>query len=443
MKQAQASEIKRNSLLFRSVSALLITFATVIAGCSSYQATQSSPNLYFNPDTVKAGRFDTGKMWTFDNPPTQYFQEAYGFTPDQGWFDNARLGALRLPGCTASFISEDGLVLTNHHCARTALDKVNKPGEDLPDSGFFAPTINDERKVDGMYADQLVLIKDVTTEVQAAFETGKTDEEKIADRTKEIQKIQNDYLEQYKKDQPADSMIFQVVNFYNGGKYSLYGYKRYTDIRLVFAPQMIVAYFGGDPDNFTYPRYDLDFSLFRIYENDKPLKADHYFKWSQDGAKEGDPVFVMGNPGRTSRLLTVSQLEFDRDYTYPFIINLLQGNYNIYDEYIEQHPDQKMKYQTQLFGISNSLKAYHGYLGGLRDPYLMARKKAFENKFKAAVAANPSLAGEYGSVWDDISEVQTEKAKLFADMNAYNTMGYSADHNTFRLHRVSCNMHII
>lgn len=405
-------------------TAILALFAAMIAGCTSYQATQSSPGLYFNPDTVSAGKFDNGKMWTFDNPPTQYFQETYGFTPTQDWFDNARLGALRLQGCTASFISEDGLVLTNHHCARMALDKVNKPGEDLPDSGFYAATLTDERKVDGMYADQLVLIKDVTGDVQAAYETGKTDEEKIGERSKEIMKLQNEYWEQYKKTQPTDSMVFQVVNFYNGGKYSLYGYKRYTDVRLVFAPQMIVAYFGGDPDNFTYPRYDLDFSLFRVYDGDKPLKSDHYFKWSQDGAKEGDPVFVVGNPGRTSRLMTVSQLEFSRDYTYPYIINLLQGNYNIYDEYVKQHPDQKMKYETQLFGISNSLKAYTGYIGGLRDPYLMARKKAFEKKFRGAVNADPTLAAKYASVWDDISAIQTEREKLFSTINAYNTMGF-------------------
>jgi len=427
MKQVQASRAGKISHVYRCESFLLISIATMIAGCTSYQATRSSSNLYFNPDTVKAGQFDNGKMWTFDNPPTQYFKQAYDFVPDQDWFNNARLGALRLgpyEGCSASFISEDGLVLTNHHCARVALEKVNKAGEDIPDSGFFAPTLNDERKVDGMYADQLVLIKDVTSEVQAAFETGKTAGEKISNSAAEIQKIENDYWEQYKKEQPADSMVFQVENFYDGGKYSLYGYKRYTDVRLVFAPQMIIAYFGGDPDNFTYPRYDLDFTLFRIYDNDKPLKSEHYFKWSQDGAKEGEPVFVIGNPGRTSRLLTVSQLDFNRDHSYPFIINLLQGRYDIYDEYIQKHPDARGKYETQLFFASNALKAYNGYLGGLRDPYLMARKKAFEKEFREKVIANPSLAEKYGSVWDGISAIQTEKAKLFAEVNAYNITGY-------------------
>ncbi|HEY9166952.1 MAG TPA: S46 family peptidase [Candidatus Kryptonia bacterium] len=408
----------------RYASAFLFTALLALGGCTSYQATKPTSQNFLNPDTVKAGQYDNGKMWTFDYPPTQYFKEAYGFTPDKGWFDDARLGALRLAGCSASFISDDGLFLTNHHCARGALDKVNKPGEDLPDSGFYAPTLADERKVDGMYADQLVVIKDVTSEVQQAFESGTTDEEKVANRNAEIEKLQNQYWEQYKKDSPADSMVFQVVTFYNGGKYSLYGYKRYTDVRLVFAPQLIVAYFGGDYDNFTYPRYDVDFSLFRIYDNDKPFKSDHYFKWSEDGAKEGDPVFVIGNPGRTSRLLTVSQLEFNRDYQYPYIVDLLQAGMDTYTKMIEQHPEKKLDYQTRLFGISNSFKAYTGYLGGLRDPYLMARKKAFEKKFRDAVTANPSLEEKYGTVWDNIAAVQDGKAKLFEKLNALSPAGF-------------------
>ncbi len=410
---------------FRQISAVVVVAMMALAGCSSYQATKSTSQAYFNPDTVKAGRFDNGKMWTFDNPPMSYFKETYNFAPDSAWFAKTRLSALRLPGCSASFISEDGLVLTNHHCARYALDKVNKPGEDLPDSGFYAKTLDEERKVDGFYADQLVYMKDVTAEVQKAFETGKNDQEKVASGNMEIQKLQKEYWAKFKQEYPADSMLFQVVSFYNGGRYSLYGYHRYTDIRLVFAPQMIVAYFGGDYDNFTYPRYDLDFSLFRIYGNDgKPLHSADYFKWSQDGAKENEPVFVIGNPGRTSRLLTVSQLKFNRDYSYPYILNLLGSLANIYTDYIAQYPDKKLQYQTRLFGISNAQKAYTGYLGGLRDPYLMARKEAFERGFKEAVEKNPALEEKYGSVWKDISEIQEKKAELFKLVNAYNLFGF-------------------
>ena len=232
----------------------LIGFAFLfLAGCSSYQSTRTSQRVYFNTDTVTAGRFDNGKMWTFDFPPTEYFEEQYHFAPDSAWFADARLAALRLPGCSASFISQEGLVLTNHHCARYALDKVNRPGEDLTDSGFCAEALSDERQVPGMYADQLVLIKDVTPEVQKAFNTGATSQEKVANGDAEIARLQKEYWKKYKESTPADSMVFQVVTFYNGGRYSLYGYRRYTDVRLVFAPQMIVAYFGGDYDNFTYP----------------------------------------------------------------------------------------------------------------------------------------------------------------------------------------------
>ena len=184
----------KNRYIYKLIMVAAVA-AMAIAGCTSYQATKSSSGLYFNPDTVKAGQFDTGKMWTFDYPPTKYFENTYNFAARFNMVQRCPpWSAEACRDCTASFISEDGLVLTNHHCARGALDKVNKPGEDLPDSGFYAPTLSDERKVDGMYADQLVLIKDVTNEVQQAFATGITDEEKIENRNKEIQKIQKEYL---------------------------------------------------------------------------------------------------------------------------------------------------------------------------------------------------------------------------------------------------------
>lgn len=412
---------------FSKISAVVVVAMMALAGCSSFQATKSTSQNYFNPDTVKAGQFDNGKMWTFDYPPLNYFKEAYNFSPDSTWLAKTRLSALRLGGCSASFISEDGLFLTNHHCARYALDKVNKPGEDLPDSGFYAKTLDEERKVDGMYADQLVFMNDVTEEIQKAFETGTTDQEKVANGNAEIQRLQKAHWAQFKKESPADSMVFQVVSFYNGGKYSLYGYHRYTDVRLVFAPEMVVAYFGGDYDNFTYPRYDLDCSIFRVYGNDgKPLHSENYFKWSADGAKENEPVFVIGNPGRTSRLQTVAQLKFSRDFTYPLTLNLLGNLADIYTDYITHHPDKKLKYQTRLFGISNSQKAYAGYLGGLRDSYLMARKEAFERDFQAAVEKNPALEEKYGSVWEDISEIQDKRAEVFSKVNAYNTAGFGS-----------------
>jgi hypothetical protein len=370
-----------------------------------------------NVDTVKAGLFDTGRMWTFDYPPIDYFKKTYNFRPDKAWFEKARLSALRLPGCSASFVSEDGLVFTNHHCARGALDRVNREGEKLAEAGFYAPTLAQERKVPRMFADQLVLVEDVTDEVQKAMESGKTDDERIANRDKAIAEIEKRYREKTK-------LNCSVMNFYNGAKYSLYGFKRYNDVRLVFAPEMIMGFFGGDYDNFTYPRYDLDISFFRVYDDDgKPLKTSNFFKWSASGAAEGEPVFVIGNPGRTNRLLTYSQIEFLRDYQYPFVSNLLNNLVQIFSDYIAQHRDQKLQYQTQLFGYSNSQKLYAGRIKGINDPILMAKKRDFERKLKQSVFTDPQLKAEYSSVWDEIADIQKEKGKLFGEFQNYNFQG--------------------
>lgn len=356
-------------------------------------------------------------MWTFDYPPIDYLKKTYNFSPDKAWFEKARLGALRLPGCTASFVSEDGLVFTNHHCARGALDAVSKPGEVLADNGFWAATLAEERKVPNLYIDQLVLIKDVTDEVQKAFESGKNDDEGVANRDKAIADIERRYREETK-------LTCNVMNFYNGGKFSLYGFKRYRDVRLVFAPELALGFFGGDYDNFTYPRYDLDISFFRVYDdNGQPLKTSNYFKWSKAGAAENEPVFVIGNPGRTNRLFTYSQIEYQRDFAAPFTFKLLDNMVRIYSNYIAKHPDQRLMYQTQLFGMSNSQKLYGGRVKGLHDPVMMAKKRDFERTFKQAVLGNPQLKAQYAPIWDEVAAIQLEKGKIFGEVQSYNFMG--------------------
>ena len=402
---------------FLKSSFVVLVSLTLLVSCASFEATRPELGGQLNLDTVKAGVFDTGRMWTFDYPPIDYFKKAYNFAPDKAWFEKARLSALRLPGCTASFVSEDGLVFTNHHCARGALDRVNKPGENLPDNGFFAATLAEERKVPNLYIDQLVLIEDVTEEVQKAFESGKNDDERVANRNKATGDIEKRYREKTK-------LICNVLSFYNGGKFSLYGFKRYNDLRLVFAPELALGFYGGDWDNFTYPRYDLDISYFRVYDdNGQPLKTPNYFKWSPAGATEGEPVFVIGNPGRTNRLFTYSQIEFQRDYAYPFTSNLLNNLVRIYSDYIAKHPDQRLRYQTQLFGFSNSQKLYIGRVKGLNDPILMAKKRDFEKTFKQAVLGNPQLKAEYGHLWDEIADLQKEKGKLFGESQSYAYQG--------------------
>ncbi|HEX2962467.1 MAG TPA: S46 family peptidase [Ignavibacteriales bacterium] len=392
-----------------------------MAGCSGSTATTQQETAVtsnvaggINLDTVKAQRFDTGKMWTFDNPPVKYFQEAYGFTATPEWLEKARKSALRFASyCSASFVSADGLVMTNHHCGRESVTQVNKEGEDLHKTGFYAQTLQDERPVPGLYVDQLVLMKDVTKEVQDAINAATTDAEKVQARKDKISEIEA-------RTRKETGLEASVVTLYSGGEYSLYGYKRYNDVRLVFAPENQIGFFGGDYDNFTYPRYNLDCTFFRVYdETGKPLKTDNYFKWSPQGASEGEAIFVIGNPGRTNRLNTMAQLEYFRDVQYPVTLNMLNDLIDVYSQTLKEHPDQSLKYEDMLFGLANSQKVYVGMIKGLNDPVLMARKRDFEKKFKAAVDSKPELKSKYGNIWDNIAQTRSEMRQYSKDLSAY------------------------
>jgi hypothetical protein len=395
----------------------IIILAFFIIGCAT-----TTPVVYELPvepsiQAVPAGQFDTGRMWTFDFPPIEYFAETYSFTPADEWFRHARLASLRLPNCSASFVSASGLVMTNHHCSLGALERVALEGENLLDNGFYAATLEDERKVEGLYLDQLILTEDVTAEVIAAFEQGTTDAERIRLRQQKIQEIEQRFAEE-------TGLRCNVINFYNGGRYSLYGYKRYNDVRIVYAPESAIGFFGGDPDNFTYPRYNLDVTFLRVYDEDeKPYNPDFYFQWSNGGAREGDAVFVTGNPGRTSRLLTLAQLKFNRDKQYPFVMQMLDNMVGIYSGYIAEYPDKRSEYETRLFGLENSQKAYRGRLRGLNDPDLMGRKVDFEETFKSEVNNRVDLRMEYGTLWDEIADLQQEKRKIFNEMQALSVRG--------------------
>ena len=366
-----------------------------------------------NVDTVKAQKFDTGKMWSFDYPPTEYFKKTYNFNADESWFENVRLSALRIPGCTSSFVSEDGLMMTNHHCARYGfLERIQKPGEDLTKNGFYAATLDEERKIPNYYADQLVLIKDVTSEVQKAAETGANDNEKAKNKEAKIKELTDNLTKE-------TGLIAQVVSLFNGAKYSLYGYKRYTDIRLVFAPDMSIAYFGGDFDNFTYPRYNLDCTFLRAYENGKPVNTKNYFQFTTDGIKPGEPIFTVGNPGSTERLKTVAQLEYERDFRYKNNSFLLDSYYNALETMKSLEPSKADEFEKVRVRIGNSQKVYDAIYKGLCDPYLMARKKDFQRKLQEAVWNNPELKDKYGKVWENIQNTQTELRKISPMISAY------------------------
>lgn len=395
-----------------------ITFV-VWPGCTSttelqrYHESSQPGYSWFDLDTIKAGKFDTGTMWTFDFPPKDHFSRTYNFTPNDDWFNHVRLAALKFATyCSASFVSADGLVMTNNHCSRENILRVQREGEDLNETGFWAETLEDERKVPGLFVEQLVLIKDVTGEVHKAIDEGKDDDEKAAKEQSIITEIQN-------READETGLKVRVTKLYHGGKYSLYGYKVYNDVRLVFTPEHQLGYFGGDFDNFTYPRYNLDCTFYRVYDNDgNPLKTDHYFKWSLNGAALGEPVFVVGNPGTTNRLLTVSQLEFFRDFTYPQRVDLLRNLESIYYKMIEKYPNQKEEYMNRALGFSNSRKAISGMLAGLRDPILMQKKRDFEKNFKLAVQSDSKLKDKYGSLWNKISIIKSESRNFANELFA-------------------------
>ncbi len=398
--------------IFRKENLLVLMLLAVLTGCSSSQhmdhtttAPVSKPAAadWLNLDTVKAGKFDTGKMWTFDFPPKQHLKETYNFEATDEWLDNVRMAALRFANyCSASFVSEDGLVMTNHHCARQSITQVTGEGEDLHKNGFWAPTLADERKVPGLYVDQLVEIHDITTEVQAAMDKGADQKEKDDLKKAKTKELEDKYTGE-------TGLKYQTVTLFNGGKYSLYGFKRYNDVRLVFAPEEQMGFFGGDPDNFTYPRYNLDYSFFRVYdENENPIKSTHYYKWSEKGPTWGEPIFVVGNPGTTNRLKSVAQLEYFRDISYPLQLELLNALVTVYGEMLQEFPERELELSDSYFGFMNSQKAFGGILSGLRNPIFMQKKKDFEMTFMKEVMKRPELKASVGGLWDSILSVRNE-----------------------------------
>ncbi len=417
-----------------------IFFALVVVGCSASSGVptpepvpQIEPPPAARPssggvdlDTVRAGRFDKGKMWTFEYPPLDYLQETYGFAPDSSWLERARLGALRLPNCSAAFVSPNGLVMTNHHCARESVTQVNRPGEELLDDGFYAPSLDEERAVDDFHADNLIAIVDVSAEMDVALRgVGVvTDEGRTAAREEATEQITSRLTEEYGGEDAG--IVVEVVSLWNGAKTSAYVFRRYTDVRLVMAPELQLGYFGGDHDNFTYPRYALDVSFFRIYDaNGEPLQSDHHFAWSEQGVEEGDAVFIIGNPGSTSRLQTVSELEFRSAVGDKAIVELLTSRVRALQEAYQEDPEagDAMDLRNTIFSLLNSEKAYTGMWMGLQDPVLIARRRDAERMFREAIERDSVLLRQYGDVLDQMEQIQEEKQELAADYAAFLAIG--------------------
>ena len=373
-----------------------------------------------DPDTVQARPLDGGKMWLFENPPTEYLQQTYGFAPDQAWYRRARLASLRLPNCSASFVSPNGLVLTNHHCAQGHVVAVSRPGEGLLDNGFAATSLEQERVVPDLTIDQLVAIDDVTDELAAAVDAAQTDAEREAAFTEAEGRVTARLLGARgvaSPDPDADDFVVQVVALYNGGRYSAYTFRRYRDVRLVMAPEQALGFFGGDSDNFTYPRYAADFAFLRVYGDDgRPLATPEYFPLSDTGVEAGSVVFVIGNPGRTSRGLTVAELEFLRDAGLVGTNTFVNTRERALRAYLatgqDPEPDQL---RSRIFGLSNARKAFGGRLAGLNDDYIIARRAAAERDFRAA-------SPEAAQLIDQQAAIQAEKRALAPAYRAFPTL---------------------
>ena len=346
-------------------------------------------------------------MWTFDNFPSAAVKAKYGATIDQAWLDRVRLAAVRLSsGCSASIVTAHGLVLTNHHCVRDCAQNLSTADNDYVKNGFSAAKREDEKLCPGMQAEVLTNISDVTARVSKAA-AGKAGQAFVKARDAEIAAVEKEGC----NGQEA-TLRCQVVTLYQGGQYKLYTFRKYSDVRLVFAPEGQMAFFGGDPDNFNFPRYDLDCSFVRLYENGSPVETPAHLTWRTTPPKEGELFFAAGNPGATQRLLTAEQLESLRDFVIPDTLLLLSELRGRLLRFAEESGEHKRISEDLLFGVENSFKAYHGEEKALVDPALMAGKQVADRELRAKTRANKKLAAEIGDPWGDTAKVQADRKAL-------------------------------
>lgn len=345
--------------------------------------------------TLPALRADEG-MWTFDNLPLKLLKDKYNFTPSQEWLDHVRLSAITMGGCSASFVSADGLMLTNHHCGRGQVQTLSTADNDLLTNGFVARTKAEELKT-RMSVRVLHQMQNVTEKVNAAAKPDM--DPKAAEEAKNaaLQEAVNAM-------QSGTGLNCQAVRLYQGGEFWVYGYMTFDDVRLVAAPELQAASFGGHPDNFTFPRHDLDFTLFRIYKDDKPYNPTHYLKWSIEPLKNGDLTFVIGHPGSTNRGMTYNQMLYARDVTSPVSVRASERSRNVLLDYGKISPENRRSVLTQLLGVENTLKNGTGYYQALLDEIPMKGVKAREDELRARVNQNPELKKLAGQSWDQIDK---------------------------------------
>lgn len=340
-------------------------------------------------------------MWPFDYPPTALLQSRYGFTPSPEWLRHVQRSVLTTGGGTASFVSPDGLVLTNHHVAYGQIEKLSSPEHDYVRDGFFARTRAEELRCAGLELKLLWETQDVTAPVRAVMTGPGTPEERNAKRKALLTKLEAAFAKK-------TGLRVDTVQLYQGGEYWLYAYKTFDDVRLVCAPDEQAANFGGDPDNFGFPRHDLDFAFYRIYENGQPYHPEHWLRVSEGGIAEGDLVMLAGHPGRTNRLRTAAQLEYERDLDRPIRIGLQERRLAVYQRYAALGAEQERRSRNAIRGLENNLKRERGFLQLLRDPSFFATKRAEENGLRERLAKRPDLAAKYGDAWDRMAAAQAE-----------------------------------
>jgi Peptidase S46 len=347
--------------------------------------------------TIPVAALDEG-MWTFNNVPREEIKKKYGFEVTDDWLQKVQMASVRFNnGGSGSFVSANGLVLTNYHIVEDIVGEVSTPEKDYAKEGFVAHSRAEEIKAPNLELNVLMSIEDVTDRVNGAVKGGMSTADANTARRAEIAAIESE-------SSTATGLRSDVVTLYQGGQYNLYRYKKYTDVRLVFVPEFQAAFFGGDPDNFNFPRFNIDMALVRVYENDEPVKVDNYFRWSKTGVKDGDLVFVTGHPGSTQRLNTVGHLESLRETSIPLLIRMLESRQAMLKSYMAEGEEQTRRAQNELNSIENALKVYRGQLAGLRDAKLMAKKRKAEQALRNSVESDPRRKQDYGGAWEAIAK---------------------------------------
>ena len=386
----------------------------------------------FTFQTIPVAAVDEG-MWTFNNVPRDDIKGKYGFEVTDEWLQKVQLASVRFNnGGSGSFVSPNGLVLTNYHIVEDIVGEVSTPEKDYAKQGFVARNRAEEIKAPALELNVLISIEDVTARVNGAVKSGMSAADANTARRAAITGIETEST-------TATGLRSDVVTLYQGGQYNLYRYKKYTDVRLVFVPEFQAAFFGGDPDNFNYPRFNIDMALVRVYENDQPVKVANYFKWSRAGAKDGELVFVTGHPGSTSRLNTVAHLESLRELSSPLLLRMLESRRAMLKRYMAQGDEQTRRAQNELNSIENSIKVYKGQVGGLNDSRLMTRKRLAEQELRRSIEADAQKRAEYGDAWVAIAKGRKdlaayERDRRFLDLNAgFNSVLFSYARTLVRL----------